>query len=119
MKTLILPFLLLSITAFAADPPQPAKPVEIPAARHEAISQVMLAVQQAQIEAQTVQLQAQAAVTKSRKKVNDAQATYDALEESLRVEFHAGKQCSLTVAKAWDCESPTQPVTSPAAAPKK
>jgi len=119
------PFLLALIVAvFAmAQAPPTSKPVDIPADRREAISQLMLQVQRAQIGLQATQLEAQAAVLKAQNAVRDQQAAFSAMENSLRKEFHA-EGCDLTIEKKWKCpDPPAQPTTpsvpSPTKEPKK
>jgi hypothetical protein len=98
--------------------PMVTNSLPIPAARQEAISQLMLELQQAQIGLQSIELASQDAVAKALKVVTAAQAKYDALQDALRVEFHAAKDCQLTVAKVWQCPAPAAgpPPAAPAAA---
>jgi hypothetical protein len=87
-------FILAALAIVAADSPPP-----IPAARHEEVSREMIALQQAQLQYQSYEL----LLAQSAKKVQEAQAAYDARVAALRKEFHVPDGCDLTVEKTWKC----------------
>jgi len=118
MKTLFALFLFAASAIAQQTAPKPAlvpatAPLTIPAARQEAVSQVMLKLQQAQIELQGTRLSGQAeiaklqtavqeATDKAQVKVAEAQKEYGDLEVALQKEFHKDG-CRLTIEKSWRC----------------